>query len=83
MQIVPVNSVSRRIRPFVVPGEAKITITVPEPFEDDVVVINDGLLEGKFKKNSVLEITQASNETVFVRFPDYGFFNRLQDKLDF
>ena len=83
MQIVPVNSVSRRIRPFVVPGEAKITITVPEPFEDEVVVINDGLLEGKFKKNSVLEITQAPNETVFVRFPDYGFFNRLQDKLDF
>jgi NAD+ kinase len=83
MQIVPVNSVSRRIRPFVVPGEAKITITVPEPFEEDVVVINDGLLEGKFKKNSILEITQAPNETVFVRFPDYGFFNRLQEKLDF
>ncbi|NHJ32618.1 MAG: NAD(+)/NADH kinase [Asgard group archaeon] len=83
MQIVPVNSVSRRIRPFVVPGEAEITITVPEPFEDEVVIINDGLLEGKFKKDSILEITQAPNETVFVRFPDYGFFNRLQDKLDF
>lgn len=83
MQIVPVNSVSRRIRPFVVPGEAKITITITEPFEDEVVVINDGLLEGKFKNDSVLEITQAPNETVFVRFPDYGFFNRLQDKLDF
>lgn len=83
MQIVPVNSVSRRIRPFVVPGEAKIIITGTEPFEDEVVVINDGLLEGKFKNDSVLEITQAPNETVFVRFPDYGFFNRLQDKLDF
>jgi len=83
MQIVPVNSVSRRIRPFVVPGEAKITITVPKPFEDDVVVINDGLLEGKLTNDSILEITQAINETVFIRFPDYGFFNRLQDKLDF
>ncbi|NHK31480.1 MAG: NAD(+)/NADH kinase [Asgard group archaeon] len=83
MQIVPVNSVSRRIRPFVVPGDFKITISVPDFFKDDVIVINDGVLEGQLDPNSILEITKASTKTVFVRFPDYDFFKRLQDKLDF
>ena len=83
MQIVPVNSVSRRIRPFVVPGEAKITITVPESFDGEAVVINDGILEGKFIDGSKLEITKAKTGTVFIRFPEHGFFNRLQNKLDF
>jgi NAD+ kinase len=83
MQIVPVNSVSRRIRPFVVPGDFKITISVPDFFKGDVIVINDGVLEGQLNSDSILEITKASTKTVFVRFPDYGFFKRLQDKLDF
>ncbi len=83
MQIVPVNSVSRRIRPFVVPGEAKIIITVPESFDGEAVVINDGILEAKFIDGSILEITKAQNETAFIRFPEHGFFNRLQDKLNF
>ncbi|NHJ38627.1 MAG: NAD(+)/NADH kinase [Asgard group archaeon] len=83
MQIVPVNSVSRRIRPFVVPGDFKVTITVPKIFKGDVIVINDGVLEGQLTSDSILEITKAPLKTVFVRFPDYGFFNRLQDKLDF
>lgn len=83
MQIVPVNSVSRRIRPFVVPGEFNITITVPDIFKGDVIVINDGVLEGQLKHDSILKITKAPIKTVFVRFPDYGFFKRLQDKLDF
>ncbi|MFW9923852.1 MAG: NAD(+)/NADH kinase [Candidatus Thorarchaeota archaeon] len=83
MQIVPVNSVERRIRPFVVPGESKITITLPEDSEKEVVVVIDGNLEGHFKPTSILEITKAEKETVFLRFPNYGFFNRLQDKLGF
>ena len=83
MQIVPVNSVSRHIRPFVVPSNTKITIKVPETFKGDVVVMNDGLLEGTFKKDSILEITKAKNETAFIRFPEYSFIKRLKDKLDF
>ncbi|NHJ49524.1 MAG: NAD(+)/NADH kinase [Asgard group archaeon] len=83
MQIVPVNSVSRQIRPFVVPGDFKITIMVPKTFDGEIIVHNDGILEGEFKPDSILEITKAPTRTVFVRFPDYGFFKRLQDKLDF
>lgn len=83
MQIVPVNSVMRRIRPFVVPGESKITITKPKNSEKSIVVVIDGHCEGKFKDGSILEVTKAKGETVFLRFPDYGFFNRLQDKLGF
>ena len=83
MQIVPVNSVSRRIRPFVVPGDFKITITVPSSFTDEIIILSDGILEAKFESDTRLELTRAEIETVFVRFPEYGFFNRLQDKLTF
>ncbi|NHJ03234.1 MAG: NAD(+)/NADH kinase [Candidatus Heimdallarchaeota archaeon] len=83
MQIVPVNSVMRRIRPFVVPGSSKITITLPEDNDKEVVAVIDGDKGRKFEHDSILEITKAENETVFLRFPDHGFFNRLQDKLGF
>ncbi|MHA1185450.1 MAG: NAD(+)/NADH kinase [Candidatus Heimdallarchaeota archaeon] len=83
MQIVPVNSVMRRIRPFVVPGEMEIKITAPKKYENNVVVVIDGRTEGKFLENSELVLTRCEKETVFLRFPDYGFFNRLQDKLGF
>ncbi|MHA1124198.1 MAG: NAD(+)/NADH kinase [Candidatus Heimdallarchaeota archaeon] len=83
MQIVPVNSVMRKIRPFVVPGETEIKITAPKKYENDVVVVIDGLTEGKFVEDSELVLTRCEKETVFLRFPDYGFFNRLQDKLGF
>lgn len=83
MQIVPVNSVMRRIRPFVVPGKSKITISLPADNDKKIVTVIDGYEEGKFNQDSILEITKADKETVFLRFPDYGFFNRLQDKLGF
>lgn len=83
MQIVPVNSVMRRIRPFVVPGTSKITISLPDDNDKKIVAVIDGYEEGKFEQESILEITKAAKETVFLRFPDYGFFNRLQDKLGF
>jgi len=83
MQIVPVNSVARRMRPFVLPAESKIKITIPESFEGEVIVINDGILECKMDKDSKVEITKAEKETVFIRFAEYGFFDRLQEKLDF
>lgn len=83
MQIVPVNSVMRRIRPFVVPGNSEIKITAPKKFENNVVVVIDGRTEGTFLEDSELVLTRCVKETVFLRFPDYGFFNRLQDKLGF
>lgn len=83
MQIVPVNSVMRRIRPFVVPDSSKITITLPEDNDKDVVAVIDGDKGRRFEHDSILEITKAENETIFLRFPDHGFFNRLQDKLGF
>ncbi len=83
MQIVPVNSVTRRIRPFVVPGESKVTISIPSYSTKKVAIVIDGNEENKFPNDSKLEVTQAKRETVFLRFPDYGFFNRLQDKLGF
>jgi len=83
MQIVPVNSVMRRIRPFVVPGHSRIAITIPSYSTKKVVVVVDGNEEIKFTKESKLEFTQAEKETIFLRFPEYGFFNRLQDKLGF
>jgi NAD+ kinase len=83
MQIVPVNSVMRRIRPFVVPGKTEIKITAPKKFENNVVVVIDGHTEGEFLEDSELVLTRCEKETVFLRFPDYGFFNRLQDKLGF
>ncbi len=83
MQIVPVNSVSRRIRPFLIPIDSVVTITVPESFEEEIIVITDGILEGKLHSESVVKITMAEQQTIFVRFPNYGFFNRLKDKLDF
>lgn len=83
MQIVPVNSVMRRIRPFVVPGNSKITITIPSYSNKKVTIVIDGKEENQFPNDSKLEVTQAKRETVFLRFPDYGFFNRLQDKLEF
>jgi len=83
MQIVPVNSVMRRIRPFVVPGEKEIIITAPKKYENNVVVVIDGHTEGNFLEESELKLTRCEKETVFLRFPDYGFFNRLQDKLGF
>ncbi|NHJ87158.1 MAG: NAD(+)/NADH kinase [Asgard group archaeon] len=83
MHIVPVNSASISIRPFVVPFDSKITITVSKDFTGKIVIINDGILEGEFIKDSRLEIVKADSETVFIRFPDFGFFNRLQKKLGF
>jgi NAD+ kinase len=83
MQIVPVNSVMRRIRPFVVPGEFTIAISAPERFEKNVVAVIDGIEEGSFKEDSVLKVTKAKKETVFLRFPDFGFFHRLKEKLGF
>ncbi|HUT79899.1 MAG TPA: NAD(+)/NADH kinase [Candidatus Bathyarchaeia archaeon] len=83
MQIVPVNSVSRRMRPFLIPVGSTISITVPESFDGEVIVINDGFLEGKLHPDSIVKLTMANKKTIFVRFPDYGFFNRLKDKLDF
>ncbi|MHA1557753.1 MAG: NAD(+)/NADH kinase [Candidatus Heimdallarchaeota archaeon] len=83
MQIVPVNSVTRRIRPFVVPGDSKVTISIPSYSTKKVAIVIDGNEENKFPNDSKLEVTQAKRETVFLRFPDHGFFNRLQDKLGF
>ncbi len=83
MQIVPVNSVTRRIRPFVIPGDSKVTITIPSYSTKKVAIVIDGKEENKFPNDSKLEVTQAKRETVFLRFPDHGFFNRLQDKLGF
>ncbi len=83
MQIVPVNSVTRRIRPFVVPGDSKVTISIPSYSTKKVAIVIDGNEENKFPSDSKLEVTQAKRETVFLRFPDHGFFNRLQDKLGF
>lgn len=83
MQIVPVNSVMRRIRPFVVPGDSTIKVTPTKNYDNDVVVVIDGHLEGKLLGDSELVLTRAEQETMFLRFPDYGFFNRLKDKLGF
>lgn len=83
MQIVPVNSVMRRIRPFVIPGDSKVIITIPSYSTKKVAIVIDGNEENQFPNDSKLEVTQAKRETVFLRFPDHGFFNRLQDKLGF
>ena len=83
MQVVPVNSVMRKIRPFVVPGDSKIIVTLPTDIDQDIIVVNDGLMEGTLKEDSKVEVTKDNKETVFLRFSDYGFFNRLQDKLGF
>ncbi|MBN1328744.1 MAG: NAD(+)/NADH kinase [Candidatus Heimdallarchaeota archaeon] len=83
MQIVPVNSVSRRMRPFVIPVNSTISATIPESFDGEIIILNDGILEGTLQPDSIVKITMAKQQTVFIRFPNYGFFNRLKDKLDF
>jgi NAD+ kinase len=81
IQIVPVNSVTRKIRPFVAPKDAKIRIQIPEDFRKEIVIVIDGIIEGPLSRDSVLECTGSSEETIFIRFPDYNFYSRLRDKL--
>lgn len=81
LHIVPVNNLKRRFRPFVTPGDSKITVKIGESSHAEVAIVIDGNIEGELKPDSIIEMTQAKQETIFIRFPDYGFFNRLSDKL--
>ena len=64
-------------------GDFEVQITALDKFDEEIIVISDGFYESKLEFGSILEIVKAKIETVFLRFPDFGFFNRLQGKLDF
>ncbi len=79
--LTPICPHSLSIRSLVVPMSAVVTIEILEPRTTDLMVSVDGQQTITLAEADGFRVTAAPSGVVLVRMPDYGFFDRLRDKL--
>lgn len=81
MIVTPICAHSLGVRPLVVRSDAEIHVEPVDPRPDELLVSFDGQQTATFGANDVLEVRQATERVVLVRFGDPGFFRTMRDKL--
>jgi NAD+ kinase len=82
MILTPICAHSLSVRPIVVPGSSTVTVVPIEPRLDDLLVSFDGQHTTPLPPGAVLTVRVAPERVVLVRFPGFGFFARLREKLN-
>lgn len=81
MLVTPICAHSLSLRPLVVPGTATVRVEPLDPHPHDLLVSVDGQLTRSLGPDAVLTVRAGTDRVVLVRFPEFGFFARLRDKL--
>lgn len=79
--LTPICPHSLTIRSLVVPMTSQVSIEILEPRTADLMVSVDGQQTITLGETDGFRISAAPFRVVLVRMPDYGFFDRLRDKL--
>ncbi len=82
MILTPICPHSLSVRPIVVPGGSTVTVVPLEPRLDDLLVSFDGQQTSRLPPGAALTVRIAAERVVLVRFPGFGFFARLREKLN-
>lgn len=82
MILTPICPHSLSVRPIVVPGSSTVTVVPLEPRLDDLLVSFDGQQTSPVPPGAILTVRVAAARVVLVRFPGFGFFARLREKLN-
>jgi NAD+ kinase len=82
MILTPIAPHSLSVRPIVVPGSSTVSVVPLEPRLDDLLVSFDGQQTSTLPPGAVLTVRIAAERVVLVRFPGFGFFARLREKLN-
>lgn len=81
MLITPICAHSLSVRPIVVPGTATIGIEPLDPHPHDLLVSYDGQQTRTLGPDAGLTVRIGPDRVILVRFPGFGFFSRLREKL--
>ncbi len=78
--IVPLAPFKLSARPWVVPGNSKIGLTMTLP-EKEAAVVVDGQHTYHIHEHDVITLTKARNPARFVKMPIDGFYEKVKNKL--
>jgi NAD+ kinase len=79
--VTPICPHSLTNRPLILPGSAKIQVTLPQ-FDDEVLVTVDGQISEQLRTGDIVRVRQAEQTVKFVISPEQGYFDILRTKLN-
>jgi NAD+ kinase len=81
MLVTPICAHSLGVRPLVVGGQSIITVAPIDPHPHDLMVSFDGQQTEMLLPNERLTVQIGLDRVLLVRFPAFGFYARLREKL--
>ncbi len=81
MLVTPICAHSLSVRPVVLPGTATVRVEPLDPHPHDLLVSCDGQQTRALGPDQGLTVRVGPDRVVLVRFPGFGFFARLREKL--
>ncbi len=79
--VTPICAHSLGVRPLLVRADAEVHVLPVDARPNELLVSFDGQQTAQFGPDDTLEVRQAADGVVLVRFGEPGFFRTLRDKL--
>lgn len=81
MIVTPICAHSLSVRPIVLSGASTVRVQPVDQYTTDLMVSFDGQQVATLVPGESVEVRIAPYRVLLVRFPEFGFFHRLRDKL--
>ncbi|HET9132790.1 MAG TPA: NAD(+)/NADH kinase [Gemmatimonadales bacterium] len=79
--VTPICAHSLSVRPIVVSGASTVRVQPVDQYTTDLMLSFDGQQVATLGPGDSVEVRIAPYRVLLVRFPEFGFFHRLRDKL--